>query len=453
MMSRADMRERLRIQAADAEAVSEFLANPDNPFVESLFDVLDKYGGVEQINRAADDAGRLETRLERLRDEGSPYLAGVEWLAEQRDAGAFVTLAEYRRGVLSAAPEVVAAKAAETGEVAAADAATAAGGETPDDAHAVTLEISALQFFPWLLAEARQAIEHRELMPGRFIRERNMAEQSQSGGDLRAVCAAMQVIGASHVESLDTRGIDGANLMVGLETITGYFGGIGEPNEHVLRWVDEYLHYFTEYGVREVLNFNIGTILAAFVLRKLGVRNQFKISVFMGIDNPFSVLWLLMAASLLGGEDGSTSLAGLNLSNSVDAATLETSSRLREALGLTDAVRFEHHVTEAYKSIVRQPYERRAELVTAAATVAHLSAKHEGGEPVEEAAGEHPSDIFDYFLSRDEIERRGLMPALEAGYLAKHAAVNHTADELTRAGIGVRPATRLHAPGPAPPRA
>ena len=96
------------------------------------------------------------------------------------------------------------------------------------------------------MAEARQAIEKRELMPGRFIRERNMAEQSRPGGDLLAVCAAMQVIGASHVESLDTRGIDGANLMVGLETIAGYFGGIGEPNEHVLHWVDEYLHYLTD---------------------------------------------------------------------------------------------------------------------------------------------------------------------------------------------------------------
>ena len=96
----------------------------------------------------------------------------------------------------------------------------------------------------------------------------------------------MQVIGASHVESLDTRGIDGANLMVGLETITGYFGGIGEPNEHVLRWVDEYLHYLTEYGVREVLNFNIGTILAAFVLRKLGVRNQFNILGVHGHRQP-----------------------------------------------------------------------------------------------------------------------------------------------------------------------
>ena len=425
MTDRDDMRARLRIEAADADAVNQFLASPDNPFVESLFDVLDKYGGVDQINGAADEAGKLENRLERLREERSPYLAGVEWLVEQRDAGAFVTLAEYRRGVLG-------------GDADAADAAIA------DDASAVTLEISALQFFPWLLAEARQAIEQRELMPGRFIRERNMAEQSRPGGDLLAVCAAMQVIGASHVESLDTRGIDGANLMVGLETITGYFGGIGEPNEHVLRWVDEYLHYFTEYGVREVLNFNIGTILAALVLRKLGVRNQFKISVFMGVDNPWSVLWLLVGARLLGAADGATSLSGINFSNSADSDTLRAASAAREALGLREAVRFEHHVTEAYKSIVRQPYERRAEVVEIAAEVPNISAEHEGGDPAVEASRKHRSDILDYFISQNVIEAAGAMEALERNYLDKHAALNHTAADLIRAGIGVKPASLLH---------
>ncbi len=425
MSDRDDMRARLRIEAADAEAVNRFLASSDNPFVENLFDVLDKYGGVEQINGAADEAGKLDNRFERLREERSPYLAGVEWLAEQRDAGAFVTQAEYRRGVLG-------------GDADAADAATA------DDGSAVTLEISALQFFPWLLAEARQAIEQRELMPGRFIRERNMAEQSRPGGDLLAVCAAMQVIGASHVESLDTRGIDGANLMVGLETITGYFGGIGEPNEHVLRWVDEYLHYFTEYGVREVLNFNIGTILAALVLRKLGVRNEFKISVFMGVDNPWSVLWLLMGARLLGAADGATSLSGINFSNSADSDTLRAASAAREALGLRDAVRFEHHVTEAYKSIVRQPYERRAEVVEIAADVPNISAEHEGGDPAVEASRKHRSDILDYFISQNVIEAAGAMEALERNYLDKHAALNHTAADLIRAGIGVKPASLLH---------
>lgn len=422
MSTRAEMRERLLIQAADVAAVNAFLASPDNPFVNSLFEVVDKYGGVEQINRAADEAGRLETRLERLREEHSPYLADVEWLAAQRDAGAFVTLPEYRRTVLGAAADTTVA----------------------DEESAVTLEISALQFFPWLIAEARQAIEKRELMPGRFIRERNMAEQSKPGGDLLAVCAAMQVIGATHVESLDTRGIDGANLMVGLETITGYFGGIGEPNEHVLRYVDEYLHYLTEYGVREVLNFNIGTILAAFVLRKLGVRNEFKISVFMGVDNPWSVLWLLIGARLVGGSGGATSLSGINFSNSADSDTLRAASAAREALGLRETVRFEHHVTEAYKSIVRQPYERRAEVVEIAAEVPNISAEHEGGDPAVEAGRKHRSDILDYFISQNVIEAAGAMEALERNYLDKHAALNHTAADLIRAGIGVKAASLLH---------
>jgi hypothetical protein len=422
MSTRAEMRERLLIQAADVAAVNAFLASPDNPFVNSLFEVVDKYGGVEQINRAADEAGRLETRLERLREEHSPYLADVEWLAAQRDAGAFVTLPEYRRTVLGAAADTAAV----------------------DEESAVTLEISALQFFPWLIAEARQAIEKRELMPGRFIRERNMAEQSKAGGDLLAVCAAMQIIGATHVESLDTRGIDGANLMVGLETITGYFGGIGEPNEHVLSYVDEYLHYFTEYGVREVLNFNIGTILAAFVLRKLGVRNEFKISVFMGVDNPWSVLWLLMGARLVGGSGGATSLSGINFSNSADSGTLRAASAAREALGLRETVRFEHHVTEAYKSIVRQPYERRAEVVEIAAEVPNISAEHEGGDPAVEAGRKHRSDILDYFISQNVIEAAGAMEALERNYLDKHAALNHTAADLIRAGIGVKAASLLH---------
>jgi hypothetical protein len=422
MAEHDDIRARLRIEPADLEAVNAFLGDPDNPFVTSLLEVLDRYGGVDAVNRAADQAGRLETRLERLREEQSPYLADVEWLAEQRDAGRFVKLADYRGAVL----------------------ADVSGADAVDDTNAVTLEISALQFFPWLIAEAREAIERQDLMPGRFIRERNMAEQSRPGGDLLAVCAAMQVIGATHVESLDTRGIDGANLMVGVETIAGYFGGIGEPNEHVLRWVDEYLHYLTEFGVREVLNFNMGTILAAFVLRKLGVRNHFKISVFMGVDNPWSVLWLLMGARLLGGGGGGTSLSGINFSNSADTDTLRAASAAREALGLRDAVRFEHHVTEAYKSIVRQPYERRAEVVEIAADVPNISAEHEGGDPAVEAGRKHRSDILDYFISENVIVAAGAMEALQRNYLDKHAALNHTAADLIRAGIGVKPASLLH---------
>lgn len=424
MTTRDIMRDQLRIKPADLEVVNAVLAGEDNALVDGLLDVIEKHGGVDEINRRADEAGQLETRLARLRDEGSPFLDDLQWLTEQRDAGAFVSLPDYRRAVLG----------------------DGADGVTIDEHNAVTLEISALQFFPWLIAEARQAIERHELMPGRYIRVRNMAEQSAPGEDILAVAAAMQIIGASHVETLDTKGIDGSNIHLGgPETITGYFGGIGQPNDYPLKWADEYLRYCTEYGIRQVLNINAGTILVALLMHKLGIRNEFKISVYMGIDNPWSALWILMGARLLAADDGSTSMIGLNLSNSVELPTLLAAAEVRHALGFDEGVRFEHHVSETYKSIVRQPYDRRADVVAAAATVPNISAKHEGGDQEVETAREHPSDILEYFIPKEQIVADGLMPLLERNYLDKHDAVNHTAAELTRAGIGVHAAGLLHA--------
>jgi hypothetical protein len=284
-------------------------------------------------------------------------------------------------------------------------------------------------------------------MPARYIRVRNMAEQTAPGEDILAVAAAMQIIGATHVETLDTRGIDGSNVHLGgPDTITGYFGGIGQPNDYPLRWADEYLDILTKYGIRQALDVNSGTILISLLMHRLGIESEFKVSVFMGVDNAWSVLWLLMGARLLAAEDGSTSMAGLNLSNSVEVPTLLADADVRRGLGFEDDVRLEHHVTETAKSIVRQPYDRRADIVAAAATVPNISAKHEGGDPAIEVLREHPSDILDYFLPKEQAEREGLMPALEQNYLDKHAAVNHTATALTRAGIGVKAAALLHAP-------
>lgn len=425
MTTRDAMREKLRINPADLETVNAVLASEDNALVGGLLDLIEKYGGVDEINRKADEAGRLETRLAHLQDQASPFLGGLAWLTEQRDAGAFVTVPEYRRGILG----------------------DACDGMVFNEANAVTLEISALQYFPWLIAEAKQAIERRELMPGRYIRVRNIAEQSAPGEDILAIATAMQIIGATHVETLDTKGIDGSNVHLGgPDTITGYFGGIGQPNDYPLKWADEYLGVLTKYGIRQVLNINSGTILVALLMRKLGIRNEFKVSVFLGVDNPWSVLWLLMGARLMAADDGTTSMIGLNLSNSVDLPTLVAAAEVRRSLGFDDDVRFEHHVTETWKSIVRQPYDRRADVVAAAASVPNISAKHEGGDPEAEAAREHPSDILDYFVAKEQVVADGLMPLMEQNYLDKHEAVCHTAAELTRAGIGVHAAGLLHAP-------
>jgi hypothetical protein len=272
-----------------------------------------------------------------------------------------------------------------------------------------------------------------------------MMEQEADNGDTLAVAAAMQILGASYVETLDTKGTDGSNIHLGgPETITGYFGGIGQPNGHPLKWAEEFLHYYMNYGVRQVLNINPGTVMMGYLLHKLGVDIEFKISVFMGNDNPMSVLWTLMAAKLFSREDGSTSLIGFNLANSVNNETIKQADQIRAAFGLTEQVRFEHHITETYKSIVIQPYNRRAELVELAQTVPNISAKHEGGDPEIEMTREHPSDILDYFLPKADVESQGLMDAMLTNYLDKHESLNRTASALVKGGVAVVPASNCH---------
>jgi hypothetical protein len=282
-------------------------------------------------------------------------------------------------------------------------------------------------------------------MPGRYIRVRKMKEQESDNGDILAVAAAMQIIGASYVETLDTKGTDGSNIHLGgPATITGYFGGVGQPNHYALKWIDEYLYYYTDYGIRQVLNVNSGTVLLGYFLHKLGVDIEFKISVFVGNDNPYAALWTLIGARLFARDDGSTSLIGFNWSNSVNNETIEITAQVRKALGLEEIVRFEHHITETFRSIVRQPYDRTAELVQLAARVPNISAKHEGGDPRVEETREHPSDILDYFRDKAEVLSSGAMPLLERNYLDKHDAVNRTARALTEHGLSFVAAQSLH---------
>ena len=419
----SDLRNLLKIADDRLAEINALMIDPGNELINELLEVVEEFGGPQEINRKAQEAAKFENLMARLKAAKSPYVDDLNWLIEQRDSGAFIRMSDYYGRVLGDK-----AKAAEI-----------------DHKNAVTLEISALQYFPWLIAEARRSIDEGELMPGRYIRVRNMAEQETDNGDIMAIAAAMQIIGASYVETLDTKGTDGSNIHLGgPETITGYFGGVGQPNEYPIKWVKEYLKFYTTYGIRQVLNINPGTVLVGYLLHKLGVDNEFKISVFMGNDNPFSILWTLITARLFSRDDGTTSLIGFNLSNSANNETIRKAAVIRRALGLEDVVRFEHHITETFKSIVLQPYNRRDELVEIAREVPNISAKHEGGEVDIEAELEHPSDILDYFMAKSDVEKQGLMPALEQNYIEKHRSTNLTADALTRAGIGVVYAGKLH---------
>lgn len=418
-----DLKEMLKIKAEDLDIVNQLITNPDNQQTKELCDLIEKFGGAKVINEKAQQAREPENMMQRLKEMDSPYVADLEWLLEQRDKKAFVSMGDYCQNILG--------KDADSSFV--------------DSTNAVTLEISAMQFFPWLMAQARQAIEKKELMPGRIIRVRNMAEQVEDQGDIIATALAMQIIGATYVESLDTRGTDGSNVHLGgPDTITGYFGGIGQPNDHPINWAEEFLKYYTTYGIKEVLNVNPGTILLGYMMHRLGVDINFKISVFVGNDNPYFIMWTLMTARLFCREDGTTPLVGFNLSNSVNNETIRKANIIRKELGLEKEVRFEHHITETYQAIVNQPYNRRDELLEIAKEVPNISAKHEGGEIEIEKKREHPSNILEYFLTKQEILEQGLMESLETNYLDKHHSVNLTAKALIKSGIGVTAAKNLH---------
>ncbi len=417
-----NLRQRLAIPEERLQEINTILLNPDMRVINDFIDVVNKYGTPEEINRKAEQARHLPALFEHVKAIKPEYLDNLKWLEEQRDQEAFISVPDYRRKVLGEAADDISFK----------------------DEFAVTLEISACQYFPWVIEAAKRALEKDALVPGRFIRVRKMKEQ-EADGDLPAFAAAMQIIGASYVETLDTKGTDGSNVHLGgPETITGYFGGVGQPNEYALKWLDEYLYYYTQYGVRQVLNVNQGTILLGYMLHRLGIDIEFKISVYVGNDNPYAALWTLIGAKLFMREDGTSPLIGFNWSNSVNNETMEITAQFRKDLGFEQVIRFEHHIVETYKSIVRQPYNRRDELIEIADHVANISAKHEGADPEIDQTREHPSDILDYFRDKEEIITSGDWDYLTLNFRDKFDSTNKTAWELTAKGLSFIAARKLH---------
>ncbi|MGY5879129.1 MAG: hypothetical protein RTV31_02715 [Candidatus Thorarchaeota archaeon] len=421
-------RQKLRIDENRLREINEFILSEDNPLVTNLLDLIEKHGGVDEINKKARDARNIDNLLAMLDAKKSPYIKDLHWLQEQRDNGAFITVPDYKQKILGDKAQSM----------------------KFDDSFAVTLEISACQYFPWLIEEAKQSIEKGELMPGRFIRVRNMVEQT-ADNDVIAFAAGMQITGSSYVETLDTKGTypgpDGAPVNVhlgGPATITGYFGGVGMPNEFPLKWADEFLKYYTTYGIKQVLNINPGSVLVGYMMHKLGIDLEFKISVYMGNDNPYACMWTLLTAKLFSRDDGTSPLIGFNLANSVNNETIEQAAYIRGNFGFEDVVRIEHHITETYKSIVRQPYDRLPELLEIADHVKNISAKHEGAVPEIDAARDYPSDILDYFRTKEDLIEAGLMPKKLINYLDKHHALNRTAEELTKRGLTFLAAPKLH---------
>ena len=130
-----DLRQKLGIPAARLDDLNAFLLDPSSRVVNDVLAVIGRYGTPEEINRKARAAAELPALLDRVGAAHPQYLADLDWLAGERDRGAFVGVADYRRGVLGPRADTTAFR----------------------DDMAVTLEVSALQYFPWVIAEIGRA--------------------------------------------------------------------------------------------------------------------------------------------------------------------------------------------------------------------------------------------------------------------------------------------------------
>ncbi len=245
--------------------------------VNDLLAVVARYGTPEAINRKA-RGGRRAARPAGARPGDPARVPRPTSSGWPRGAtgDAFVSVADYRRGVLGDRERTTMAFR---------------------DDMAVTLEVSSAPVLPVGhrgRPEGDRAA-NRSLMPGRWIRVRKMKEQ-EADGDL----AGRPGRDADHRRQRrrDPRH-QGHRRLEHPSRRPGHHHrvlrrGRRSPTTTRCMWVDEYLRYYTTYGVQQVLNLNPGTVLAGYLLHRLGVDIEFKISVFMGNDNPFAALWTLL---------------------------------------------------------------------------------------------------------------------------------------------------------------
>ena len=95
-----NLRERLKIPANRLDEINAVLLNPDMRVINDFLAVVEKYGTPEEINAKHHEARQLDNLLAKVKTTKPEYLTDLEWLSAQRDAGVFISVADYRRKVL-----------------------------------------------------------------------------------------------------------------------------------------------------------------------------------------------------------------------------------------------------------------------------------------------------------------------------------------------------------------
>ena len=153
-----DIQRLLEITPGRLDSINAVFLDPHSRVMRDFLGVVARDGTPEEINRAHRESRKRENLFKQVQARAPEYIKDLNWLIEQRDRGAFISREEYRRKVLG-------------------EAAHAANF---DDQFAVTLEVSALQYFPWVRKMAELAIARQDPRP-RAIHCRPRDEGIRSG--------------------------------------------------------------------------------------------------------------------------------------------------------------------------------------------------------------------------------------------------------------------------------
>ena len=73
----SNLRNLLKISAERLQEVNDMLTDPANESVGRILEIVEKYGGPEEINRKAVEARNFDNLMARLKEMNSPYAAEV----------------------------------------------------------------------------------------------------------------------------------------------------------------------------------------------------------------------------------------------------------------------------------------------------------------------------------------------------------------------------------------
>ncbi|MGD9280952.1 MAG: hypothetical protein PVF60_08680, partial [Desulfobacterales bacterium] len=91
----SNLRGLLKISDSRLAEINALLTDPGNELINELLEVIEEFGGPQEINRKAQEAAGLKNLTARLKTAKSPYLDDLNWLIEQRDRGAFISMQDY----------------------------------------------------------------------------------------------------------------------------------------------------------------------------------------------------------------------------------------------------------------------------------------------------------------------------------------------------------------------